>query len=71
MAHFSVVFTLSRALGQTVNGEGMLAVALPAVAVGVALAAVLFPAAILLYPLATLGMTAQARQRLDQLEVTW
>ena len=71
MAHFSVVFTLSRALGQTVNGEGMLAVALPAVAVGVALAAVLFPAAILLYPLATLGMTAQAQQRLDQLEVTW
>lgn len=71
MAHFSVVFTLSRALGQTVNGEGMLAVALPAVAVGVALAAVLFPAAILLYPLATLGMTAQARHRLDQVEVTW
>ncbi len=69
--HFSVVFTLSRALGQTVNGEGMLAIALPMVAVGVALAAVLFPAAILLYPLATVGMTAQAAGRLDQLEVTW
>jgi len=71
MAHFGVVFTLSRALGQTVNGEGMLAFALPAVAIGVALAGVLFPAAILLYPILTAGMTAEAAHRLDRVEVTW
>lgn len=69
MAHFSVVFTLSRATDRGVNGEGMLAIALPAVAVGVALAGVLAPWAILIYPLATAGMTGQAAQRLEHLEV--
>lgn len=69
MAHFSVVFTLSRATDRGVNGEGMLAFALPAVAVGIALAGVLAPWAILLYPLATASMTGQAAQRLEHLEV--
>ena len=48
----------------------LLAIALPAVAVGVALAGVLAPWAIALYPLLTIGMTAEASRRLDQVEVT-
>ncbi|MCO4771159.1 MAG: hypothetical protein KDA24_14080 [Deltaproteobacteria bacterium] len=69
MVHFSVVFTLSRTTARGLLGEGMLAIALPAVAVGVALAGVLAPWAMLLYPLLTIGMTGEATHRLDQVEV--
>lgn len=70
MAHFGVVFTLSRASGREVIGESMLAFALPVVAVGVALAGTLMPATMLLYPVLTAGMTGDARRRLAAMEVT-
>ena len=71
MAHFAVVFTLSRASGRTVIGEGMLIFALPVVAVGVALAGVLAPWAIPLYFVFTVGLLGEASRRIDEIEVTW
>ncbi len=71
MVHFSVLFTLSRASGRKVIGEGMLIFALPVVAIVVALAGVLAPWAIPLYFLVTAGMLGQAARRIDAIEVTW
>ena len=71
MAHFAVAFTLSRATGQRVLGEGMLIFAIPVVAIGVALAGVLAPWLIPLYFVATVGLMADAARRIDAIEVTW
>lgn len=71
MVHFSVAFTLSRAAGRKLVGEGMLIFALPAVAVGVALAGVLEPRVIPLYFVLTAPMMANAVRRIEEIEVTW
>ncbi len=71
MAHFAVLFTLSRAAGRKVIGEGMLIFALPVVAIVIALVGVLAPWAIPVYFLVTAGMLGQASRRIDTIEVTW
>lgn len=71
MVHFAVVFTLSRASGRTVVGEGMLIFALPVVAIVVALAGVLAPWVIPLYFVVTAGMLGEAARRVEAIEVTW
>ena len=71
MAHFSVTFSLTRASGRSLIGEGMLIFALPVVAISIALAGVLAPYLIPLYFLVTVKMMRDAAVRIDNLEVTW
>jgi hypothetical protein len=71
MAHFVVLFTMGASSGRKVHGEGTLVLALPIVAVGVAIAAWFSPALAVLYFVVTGGMAAQASARYEQVEVSW
>jgi uncharacterized membrane protein YecN with MAPEG domain len=71
MAHFVVVFTMGASSGRKVHGEGTLVLALPIVAVGVAIFAWFSPWIAALYFLVTGGMAAQAVLRYEKVEVSW
>ncbi len=71
MAHFVVLFTMGASSGKKVHGEGTLVLALPIVAVGVAVAAWFSPGWAALYFLGTVGMATQASARYEQIEVSW
>ena len=71
MAHFVVLFTMGASSGKKVHGEGTLVLALPIVAVGVAVAAWFSPGWAALYFLGTTGMAATASARYEQIEVSW
>ena len=71
MAHFVVVFTMGASSGRKVHGEGTLVLALPIVAVGVAIFAWFSPWIAALYFLVTGGMAAQAILRYEKVEVSW
>ncbi len=71
LAHFVVAFTFGASTGRRIEGEGTLALMLPAVAVGVALVAVLWPWAVPLYFVVTAGMLRDGIERHEALEVTW
>jgi len=71
MVHFSVVFSMAESLGRRVAGEGALVLALACVGAGLAVVAILYPAALPLYLLLTLGLSSRAKERYDALEVTW
>jgi len=71
MVHFSVVFSMAESLGRRVAGEGALILALACLAAGLAVVAVIYPVALPLYLLVTLGLSSRARERYESLEVTW
>lgn len=71
MAHYVVAYTMGATRGRRVAGEGTIVLALPIVAVGVALASVFHPALVLLYFLITAGMFAAGVRRYERVEVTW
>jgi hypothetical protein len=71
MAHFVVLFTMGASSGRKVHGEGTLVLALPIVAVAVAIAAWFSPGWAILYFAVTGGMAAQAVDRYEQVEVSW
>ncbi len=71
MVHFSVVFSMAESLGRRVAGEGALVLALACVGAGLAVVAILYPAALPLYLLLTLGLSSRAKERYEALEVTW
>ena len=71
MAHFVVLFTMGASTGKKVHGEGTLVLAVPIVAVGIAIAAWFSPWLAALYFILTGGMAAQALSRYEQIEVSW
>jgi hypothetical protein len=62
---------MAESLGRRVAGEGALVLALACVAAGLAVVAILYPAALPLYLLLTLGLSSRAKERYEALEVTW
>ena len=62
---------MAESLGRRVAGEGALILALACVAAGLAVLGYLYPLALPLYLLLTLGLAARAVQRYETLEVTW
>ena len=71
MVHFAVVFSMAESLGRRVAGEGALILALACVGAGLAVIAILYPLALPLYLIFTLGLAGRARERYERLEVTW
>ena len=71
MAHFVVVFTMGASTGRSILGEGTLVLALPIIAVGVAIAGWFNPWIAALYFLVTTGMAAGAASRYEDTEVLW
>ena len=71
MAHYAVAYTMGATRGRRVAGEGTMVLALPVVAIAVALASVVHPALGLLYFLLTAGMFAAGARRYERVEVTW
>ena len=71
MAHYVVVFTMGASAGRRVLGEGTLVLALPVVAIGVAVAVWFSPWLALLYFVFTTGLVAKGIQRYDRVEVQW
>ena len=71
MVHFAVVYSMAESLGRRVAGEGALILALACIAAGLAVVGYLYPLALPLYLLLTVGLVAQAVQRYEFLEVTW
>lgn len=71
MAHYVVAYTMGATRGRRVAGEGTIVLALPVVAVAVALASVFHPALVLVYFVITAGMFAAGVRRYERVEVTW
>ena len=71
MAHYVVAYTMGATRGRRVAGEGTIVLALPVVAVGVALAAMFHPGLVLLYFVLTAGMFSAGVRRYERVEVTW
>ena len=71
MVHFAVVYSMAESLGRRVAGEGALILALACVAAGLAVLGYLYPLALPLYLVLTMGLASRAVHRYETLEVTW
>ncbi|MEE2830395.1 MAG: hypothetical protein VX498_14500 [Myxococcota bacterium] len=71
MAHYVVVFTMGASTGRRILGEGTLVLALPVVAIGVAIAVWFSPWLALVYFVFTTGLVAKGIQRYERVEVHW
>jgi len=71
MAHYVAAFVMGATRGRRIAGEGTIVLALPVVAVAVALAAMFHPALVLVYFVVTAGMYAAGVRRYERVEVTW
>jgi len=71
MIHFAVVYSMAESLGRRVAGEGALILALACVAAALAVLGYLYPLALPLYLVLTMGLASRAVQRYEALEVTW